>query len=174
MGNNPSSSCTAVPSAAACRTDHVVALLGGALAASIYHVSCGSIMLWNSAQKHWSPPPHGKMHAVRRWIRSALHPAEHALEASSCPSYPPSAFYLSQLQNASFSASGKELLGRQNEFEAKTLIKPRTRARRMVRSHTQARPCNALGGVRASDAAVFIRGNHTVGRGYRSLSYPYK
>ena len=73
----------AVPSAAACRTDHVVALLGGALAASIYHVSCGSIMLWNSAQKHWSPPPHGKMQAVRRWIRSALHPAEHALEASS-------------------------------------------------------------------------------------------
>jgi len=83
MGNNLSSSCTAVPSAAACRTDHVVALLGGALAASIYHVSCGSIMLWNSAQKHWSPPPHGKMQAVRRWIRSALHPAEHALEASS-------------------------------------------------------------------------------------------
>ena len=87
MGNNPSSSCTAVPSAAACRTDHVVALLGGALAASIYHVSCGSIMLWNSAQKHWSPPPHGKMQAVRRWIRSALHPAEHALEASSWSSH---------------------------------------------------------------------------------------
>ena len=87
MGNNPSSSCTAVPSAAACRTDHVVALLGGALAASIYHVSCGSIMLWNSAQKHWSPPPHGKMQAVRRWIRSALHPAEHAVEASSWSSH---------------------------------------------------------------------------------------
>ena len=87
MGNNLSSSCTAVPSAAACRTDHVVALLGGALAASIYHVSCGSIMLWNSAQKHWSPPPHGKMQAVRRWIRSALHPAEHALEASSWSSH---------------------------------------------------------------------------------------
>ena len=28
---------------------------------------------------------------------------------------------MSQLQNASFSASGKELLGRQNELEAETL-----------------------------------------------------
>ena len=41
----------------------------------------------------------------------------------------------------------KELLWLQKELEAETLIKPRTRARRMVRSTRQARSCNALGGV---------------------------
>ena len=43
----------------------------------------------------------------------------------------PSAFHLSQLQTASFSAWGKELLWLQKELEAETLIKGRARALRI-------------------------------------------
>ena len=51
------------------------------------------------------------------------------------------------LMECASEASGKELLGRQNELEAENFFKRRARARRTVRRPRQARSCNALGGV---------------------------